>query len=128
MNLTFRHLPVSFFDLSFFGKKSIQFFCLSISVVRVVLLTLFVSVMIILYLSPLMSTFPCICTESQLPPKPNLVGHRGAAAVRIQVSQFIFYKMSLYIRGSETFFGRLTPSSPTHASSNSHLYMMRYLH
>lgn len=37
--------------------------------------------MIALYLAPLGITSPCIMEENQLPPKPALVGHRGAPMV-----------------------------------------------
>uniref|UniRef100_A0A8B9J1X9 Glycerophosphodiester phosphodiesterase domain containing 2 n=1 Tax=Amazona collaria TaxID=241587 RepID=A0A8B9J1X9_9PSIT len=45
---------------------------------RVFLLILYCVVMIVLYLAPLGITSPCIMEENQLPPKPALVGHRGA--------------------------------------------------
>lgn len=41
-------------------------------------------VMIGLYLAPLAITSPCIMEENQLPPKPALVGHRGAPMVSDQ--------------------------------------------
>ncbi|XP_042681370.1 glycerophosphoinositol inositolphosphodiesterase GDPD2 isoform X1 [Centrocercus urophasianus] len=45
---------------------------------KVFLLLLYSAVMIALYLAPLGITSPCIMEENQLPPKPALVGHRGA--------------------------------------------------
>uniref|UniRef100_A0A8B9QEF3 Glycerophosphodiester phosphodiesterase domain containing 2 n=1 Tax=Apteryx owenii TaxID=8824 RepID=A0A8B9QEF3_APTOW len=45
---------------------------------KVFLLLVYCAVMIALYLAPLMITSPCIMEENQLPPKPALVGHRGA--------------------------------------------------
>uniref|UniRef100_A0A8C6YS19 Glycerophosphodiester phosphodiesterase domain containing 2 n=1 Tax=Nothoprocta perdicaria TaxID=30464 RepID=A0A8C6YS19_NOTPE len=45
---------------------------------KVFLLLMYGAVMVALYLSPLMITSPCIMEENQLPPKPALVGHRGA--------------------------------------------------
>ncbi|NXF88591.1 GDPD2 inositolphosphodiesterase, partial [Eubucco bourcierii] len=45
---------------------------------RVSLLLPYCAVMIALYLAPLAITSPCIMEEKQLPPKPALVGHRGA--------------------------------------------------
>ncbi|XP_031980083.1 glycerophosphoinositol inositolphosphodiesterase GDPD2 isoform X3 [Corvus moneduloides] len=45
---------------------------------RVFLLLVYCAVMIALYLAPLGITSPCIMEENQLPPKPALVGHRGA--------------------------------------------------
>ncbi|KFQ45796.1 Glycerophosphoinositol inositolphosphodiesterase GDPD2, partial [Nestor notabilis] len=45
---------------------------------KVCLLILYCVVMIVLYLAPLGITSPCIMEENQLPPKPALVGHRGA--------------------------------------------------
>ncbi|XP_030330544.1 glycerophosphoinositol inositolphosphodiesterase GDPD2 [Strigops habroptila] len=45
---------------------------------KVFLLILYCMVMIVLYLAPLGITSPCIMEENQLPPKPALVGHRGA--------------------------------------------------
>ncbi|EOB03440.1 Glycerophosphodiester phosphodiesterase domain-containing protein 2, partial [Anas platyrhynchos] len=45
---------------------------------KVFLLLVYSAVMIALYLAPLGITSPCIMEENQLPPKPALVGHRGA--------------------------------------------------
>ncbi|NXV20730.1 GDPD2 inositolphosphodiesterase, partial [Cepphus grylle] len=45
---------------------------------KVFLLLVYCAVMIALYLAPLGITSPCIMEENQLPPKPALVGHRGA--------------------------------------------------
>ncbi|KAM4768168.1 glycerophosphoinositol inositolphosphodiesterase GDPD2 isoform 2-T3 [Cyanocitta cristata] len=45
---------------------------------RVFLLLVYCAAMIALYLAPLGITSPCIMEENQLPPKPALVGHRGA--------------------------------------------------
>ncbi|NXL93711.1 GDPD2 inositolphosphodiesterase, partial [Alectura lathami] len=45
---------------------------------KVFLLFLYSALMIALYLAPLGITSPCIMEENQLPPKPALVGHRGA--------------------------------------------------
>ncbi|XP_068019683.1 glycerophosphoinositol inositolphosphodiesterase GDPD2 isoform X1 [Melanerpes formicivorus] len=45
---------------------------------KVLLLLAYCALMIALYLAPLGITSPCIMEESQLPPKPALVGHRGA--------------------------------------------------
>uniref|UniRef100_A0A8C6JN94 Uncharacterized protein n=1 Tax=Melopsittacus undulatus TaxID=13146 RepID=A0A8C6JN94_MELUD len=45
---------------------------------KVFLLILYCMVMIMLYLAPLGITSPCIMEENELPPKPALVGHRGA--------------------------------------------------
>ncbi|KAM9538413.1 glycerophosphoinositol inositolphosphodiesterase GDPD2 [Guaruba guarouba] len=45
---------------------------------KVFLLILYCMVMIVLYLAPLGITSPCIMEVNQLPPKPALVGHRGA--------------------------------------------------
>lgn len=51
------------------------------------LLILYCMVMIVLYLAPLGITSPCIMEENQLPPKPALVGHRGAPMVSDQHQQ-----------------------------------------
>ncbi|XP_053846515.1 glycerophosphoinositol inositolphosphodiesterase GDPD2 isoform X2 [Vidua macroura] len=45
---------------------------------RVFLLLVYCAAMLALYLAPLGITSPCIMEENQLPPKPALVGHRGA--------------------------------------------------
>ncbi|NXI38207.1 GDPD2 inositolphosphodiesterase, partial [Galbula dea] len=45
---------------------------------KVFLLLVYCTVMIALYLAPLGITSPCIMEKNQLPPKPALVGHRGA--------------------------------------------------
>ncbi|NXQ86763.1 GDPD2 inositolphosphodiesterase, partial [Nyctibius grandis] len=45
---------------------------------KVFLLLVYCAVMVALYLAPLGLTSPCIMEENQLPPKPALVGHRGA--------------------------------------------------
>ncbi|NXG12937.1 GDPD2 inositolphosphodiesterase, partial [Grallaria varia] len=45
---------------------------------RVFLLLVYCTVMIALYLAPLGISSPCIMEENQLPPKPALIGHRGA--------------------------------------------------
>lgn len=51
---------------------------------KVFLLLVYCTVMIALYLAPLGITSPCIMEENQLPPKPALVGHRGAPMVSDQ--------------------------------------------
>lgn len=48
------------------------------------LLLVYCAAMIALYLAPLGITSPCIMEENQLPPKPALVGHRGAPMVSDQ--------------------------------------------
>lgn len=48
---------------------------------KVFLLLAYSAAMIALYLAPLGITSPCIMEENQLPPKPALVGHRGAPMV-----------------------------------------------
>uniref|UniRef100_A0A8C5UGI4 Glycerophosphodiester phosphodiesterase domain containing 2 n=1 Tax=Malurus cyaneus samueli TaxID=2593467 RepID=A0A8C5UGI4_9PASS len=45
---------------------------------RVFLLLVYCAAMIALYLAPLAITSPCLMEEHQLPPKPALIGHRGA--------------------------------------------------
>lgn len=47
-------------------------------------LLVYCAAMIALYLAPLGITSPCIMEENQLPPKPALVGHRGAPMVSDQ--------------------------------------------
>lgn len=47
-------------------------------------LLVFCAAMIALYLAPLGITSPCIMEQNQLPPKPALVGHRGAPMVSDQ--------------------------------------------
>ncbi|PKU31329.1 glycerophosphoinositol inositolphosphodiesterase gdpd2 [Limosa lapponica baueri] len=54
---------------------------------KVFLLLVYSAVMIALYLAPLGITSPCIMEENQLPPKPALVGHRGAPMVSDQPQQ-----------------------------------------
>lgn len=51
------------------------------------LLLVYCAVMIALYLAPLGITSPCIMEENQLPPKPAMVGHRGAPMVSGQPLQ-----------------------------------------
>ncbi|NXP40502.1 GDPD2 inositolphosphodiesterase, partial [Leiothrix lutea] len=51
---------------------------------KVFVLLVFWAVMIALYLAPLGITSPCIMEQNQLPPKPALVGHRGAPMVSDQ--------------------------------------------
>lgn len=48
---------------------------------RVLLLLGYFGTMAALYLAPLAITSPCLLEESQLPPKPDLFGHRGAPMV-----------------------------------------------
>ncbi|XP_075773779.1 glycerophosphoinositol inositolphosphodiesterase GDPD2 isoform X2 [Pelodiscus sinensis] len=45
---------------------------------RVLLLLVYLGGTAALYLAPLLISSPCLMEESQLPPKPALVGHRGA--------------------------------------------------
>lgn len=47
-------------------------------------LLVFWAAMIALYLAPLGITSPCIMEQNQLPPKPGLIGHRGAPMVSDQ--------------------------------------------
>lgn len=54
---------------------------------KVFLLLVYCAVMIVLYLAPLGIASPCIMEENQLPPKPALVGHRGAPMVSDQHRQ-----------------------------------------
>uniref|UniRef100_A0A663MJS9 Glycerophosphodiester phosphodiesterase domain containing 2 n=1 Tax=Athene cunicularia TaxID=194338 RepID=A0A663MJS9_ATHCN len=51
---------------------------------KVFLLLVYCMVMTALYLTPLGITSPCIMEENQLPPKPALVGHRGAPMLATQ--------------------------------------------
>ena len=46
-------------------------------------LLFYVLVMLALYLSPLLIRSPCVLLADQLPRKPLIIAHRGAAAVRI---------------------------------------------
>ncbi|XP_019376801.1 PREDICTED: glycerophosphoinositol inositolphosphodiesterase GDPD2 [Gavialis gangeticus] len=54
------------------------FYCSSSAGLRVLLLLGYFGMMAALYLAPLAITSPCLLEESQLPPKPDLFGHRGA--------------------------------------------------
>ncbi|NWT62787.1 GDPD2 inositolphosphodiesterase, partial [Erythrocercus mccallii] len=63
--------------------------------VKVFVLLVFCAAMIALYLAPLGITSPCIMEENQLPPKPALVGHRGAPMVRIGNKQLTTYGFPL---------------------------------
>ncbi|EHH60968.1 hypothetical protein EGM_18874 [Macaca fascicularis] len=45
---------------------------------KILLLLLFFGVVLVIYLAPLCISSPCIMEPSDLPPKPGLVGHRGA--------------------------------------------------
>ncbi|XP_006024494.1 glycerophosphoinositol inositolphosphodiesterase GDPD2 [Alligator sinensis] len=54
------------------------FYCSSSAGLRVLLLLGYFGTMAALYLAPLAITSPCLLEESQLPPKPDLFGHRGA--------------------------------------------------
>uniref|UniRef100_A0A7M4EDY3 Glycerophosphodiester phosphodiesterase domain containing 2 n=1 Tax=Crocodylus porosus TaxID=8502 RepID=A0A7M4EDY3_CROPO len=54
------------------------FYCSSNTGLRVLLLLGYFGTMAALYLAPLAITSPCLLEESQLPPKPDLFGHRGA--------------------------------------------------
>lgn len=65
---------------SFLCTSPLHLLCLSPGL-KVFLLLAYSAVMIALYLAPLGITSPCIMEENQLPPKPALVGHRGAPMV-----------------------------------------------
>ncbi|XP_023058166.1 glycerophosphoinositol inositolphosphodiesterase GDPD2 isoform X1 [Piliocolobus tephrosceles] len=45
---------------------------------KILLLLLFFGVVLVIYLAPLCISSPCIMERRDLPPKPGLVGHRGA--------------------------------------------------
>ncbi|XP_017375732.1 glycerophosphoinositol inositolphosphodiesterase GDPD2 isoform X1 [Cebus imitator] len=45
---------------------------------KILLLLLFFGVVLVIYLAPLCISSPCIMEPRDLPPKPGLVGHRGA--------------------------------------------------
>lgn len=47
------------------------------------LLLLFIAAALTIYLAPLGISSPCLMEYSQLPPKPGLVGHRGAPMVSV---------------------------------------------
>ncbi|KAM9599720.1 glycerophosphoinositol inositolphosphodiesterase GDPD2 isoform 2-T4 [Morphnus guianensis] len=59
---------------------------------KVFLLLVYCTVMIALYLAPLGITSPCIMEENQLPPKPALVGHRGAPMLAPENTLMSLYK------------------------------------
>uniref|UniRef100_A0A663F0K1 Glycerophosphodiester phosphodiesterase domain containing 2 n=1 Tax=Aquila chrysaetos chrysaetos TaxID=223781 RepID=A0A663F0K1_AQUCH len=59
---------------------------------KVFLLFVYCMVMIALYLAPLGITSPCIMEENQLPPKPALVGHRGAPMLAPENTLMSLYK------------------------------------
>ncbi|KAL0588951.1 Glycerophosphoinositol inositolphosphodiesterase GDPD2 [Plecturocebus cupreus] len=48
---------------------------------KILLLLLFFGVVLVIYLAPLCISSPCIMEPRDLPPKPGLVGHRGAPMV-----------------------------------------------
>lgn len=48
---------------------------------KVLLLFLFFGITLVIYLAPLFISSPCIMKLGDLPPKPGLVGHRGAPMV-----------------------------------------------
>lgn len=50
---------------------------------KVLLLLLFFGVALAIYLAPLCISSPCIMEPRDLPPKPGLVGHRGAPMVSV---------------------------------------------
>lgn len=50
---------------------------------KIVLLFLFFGVVLAIYLSPLCISSPCITESRHLPPKPKLMGHRGAPMVSV---------------------------------------------
>uniref|UniRef100_A0A8I3WXS3 Glycerophosphodiester phosphodiesterase domain containing 2 n=1 Tax=Callithrix jacchus TaxID=9483 RepID=A0A8I3WXS3_CALJA len=45
---------------------------------KILLLLLFFGIVLVIYLAPLCISSPCIMEPRELPPKPGLVGHRGA--------------------------------------------------
>lgn len=47
-------------------------------------LLFYLAVMTGLYVAPLFIKSPCVINIKQLPPKPKLMAHRGASAVRFQ--------------------------------------------
>ncbi|KAM6413321.1 glycerophosphoinositol inositolphosphodiesterase GDPD2 [Rhynochetos jubatus] len=59
---------------------------------KVFLLLVYSAVMIALYLAPLGINSPCIMEENQLPPKPALVGHRGAPMLAPENTLMSLYK------------------------------------
>nr|XP_033801558.1 glycerophosphoinositol inositolphosphodiesterase GDPD2 isoform X2 [Geotrypetes seraphini] len=60
---------------------------------RVFVLLLYLCVVITLYLLPLLICSPCIMESSHLPPKPHLIGHRGAPMVAPENTMMSFEKM-----------------------------------
>ena len=57
--------------------------CLSVSPAsKILIMVVFAGVSVAIFLSPLLIQSPCLVEEKQLPPKPALIGHRGAPMVR----------------------------------------------
>ncbi|XP_064615122.1 glycerophosphodiester phosphodiesterase domain-containing protein 5-like isoform X2 [Liolophura sinensis] len=54
---------------------------LSHKVLKTAWLCVYIGVMTVLYLCPLVINSPCVVTVTDLPPKPEVIGHRGAPAV-----------------------------------------------
>ncbi|XP_053129798.1 glycerophosphoinositol inositolphosphodiesterase GDPD2 isoform X3 [Hemicordylus capensis] len=68
------------------------FYRTSHSVLKVLLLLLYLGAMVALYLAPLGIDSPCLLEYSQLPPKPTLAGHRGAPMLAPENTLMSFQK------------------------------------
>ncbi|XP_069104829.1 glycerophosphodiester phosphodiesterase domain-containing protein 5-like isoform X2 [Argopecten irradians] len=58
-----------------------QWFTLSKWYLQMFWLCVYLSVMVGLYISPLFIDSPCVVATSKLPPKPHIIGHRGASGI-----------------------------------------------
>ena len=52
-------------------------------------MVMLITVMVALYLVPLLIHSPCICEKEELPTRPLFIGHRGASAVSINLKDRI---------------------------------------
>lgn len=53
-----------------------------------------------LYISPLFIDSPCIKVITDIPPKPNIIAHRGASAVSLSIDSLMSAKF--YYQGCAT--------------------------
>ncbi|XP_068103730.1 glycerophosphoinositol inositolphosphodiesterase GDPD2 isoform X2 [Hyperolius riggenbachi] len=62
-------------------------------VLKGILLTVYIALVCALFVSPLFITSPCIIKESELPPKPKILGHRGAPMLSPENTIMSFEKL-----------------------------------
>ncbi|XP_060085144.1 glycerophosphodiester phosphodiesterase domain-containing protein 5-like [Ylistrum balloti] len=80
-----------------------QWFTLSKWYLQMLWLCVYLSVMVGLYISPLFIDSPCVVATSRLPPKPSIIGHKGASGIAPENTMISFEVAEQYgVLGFET--------------------------